>query len=111
MVMRRKTKKQIYKKSINTSVYQIFSELSKKLGDKYSSEFLYDRAEQIIKLYSKSKKIKNEYGTPNDHSRNYLCKNVCDLIENEPWLTVYNENHINYECPYSQKQLLRELGI
>ena len=111
MVMRCKTKKQIYKKSINTSVYQVFSELSKKLGDKYSSEFLYDRAEQIIKLYSKSKKIKNEYGDPNVHNRNYFCKNVFDLIENDPWLTVYNENHINYECPYSRKQLLRELGI
>ncbi len=109
--MRRKIKRQVYKKSTNASVYQVFSELSKKLGDKYSAQFLYDRAEQIIKLYSKSKKINSEYRNAGVHSKNYFCKNVFDLIENDPWLSVYNENYVNYECPYSRKQLLRELGI
>ena len=99
------------KKSKSLSVYQIFSELIESLGHKYSSQFLYDHAEKIFKLYLRNTKLNDGYGRANLYSRNYFCKDVSCLIENDPWLPVYNEKLDNIETSYNHNHFLRELGV
>tara|TARA_Y100000768_G_C23942813_1_gene666013 strand:- start:533 stop:859 length:327 start_codon:yes stop_codon:yes gene_type:complete len=101
----------VKKASINGNIYEIFSELIKKLGNRYSAQFLYDRAEQIVNLHLKNHSLTDDFGKPNNHSSNYYCKDVHCVVENNPWLPLYNENLDDVDCSYNHNQFLRELGV
>ena len=96
------------KKSI---VYQIFTELINALGNKYSAEFLYDRATKIVELHLPNTNFKDGYGRPNTHSSGYFSKDVLCMLENQPWLPVYNERINDLDCSYNHNQFLKELGV
>ena len=106
----RKIKKN-QKNSKKVAIYAVFSELFKKLGSKYSTQFLYDRAEQIINLHSKNQYLNDGFGNSNTRSSDYYCKNVVCVVENHPWLPVYNENFEDSDFSYTKNQFLRELGL
>ncbi len=101
----------IKKKSTNRTINQVFSELIDKLGGKYSARFLYQSAERIVNLHLKSTKFNEGYGRPNFHSCGYFSKDVSRMIENQPWLPVYNEHIHDIDCSYNHNQFLKELGV
>ena len=99
------------KKSKKGLVYKIFIELSRSLGNKHSSSYLYDKAEQICKLYSSNANFNDGYGRPNTHSRNYFARDVSFIVENDPWLPVYNERFEDRDYSYGCNEFLKELGV
>mgnify|MGYP001190625187 CR=1 FL=1 len=101
----------VRKKSVKGNIYAVFSELIKNLGNKYSAQFLYDRAEQIVNLHQKNHHLNDGYGSSNSYSSNYYCKDVLCVVENNPWLPVYNEKFEDMDCAYNHNQFLRELGV
>ena len=108
--MSRKTKKFIANTN-SSRVRDVFLELLKNLGDKYSSHFLYDKAERIVKLHSANYIFNDGYGNSNTHSRNYYTRDVLCIVENDPWLPVYNESLEDVDCSYNHNQFLKELGV
>ena len=101
----------IKKKSTSGTIYEVFSELISKLGDKYSAQYLYQSAEQIVKLHLKTTNFNDGYGRPNIHSCGYFSKDVLCMFENQPWLPVYNENINDLDSSYNHNQFLKELGV
>ena len=43
--------------------------------------------------------------------RYYFSKDVSRMIENQPWLPVYNEHIHDIDCSYNHNQFLKELGV
>ena len=109
--MRRK--KIINKQKITrkTAVYLIYQELCQSLGNKFSAQFLYDKAEKIFELRKPTTMYKDHFGQPSNTDKNYYTRNVSCLIENDPWLAVYNEDCQSMENSFNKKNLLNELGI
>ncbi len=97
--------------SRKSKVYSIFSELNRTLGNVYSTAFLYDKAEQIFKLHSSNANFNDGYGRTNTHSRNYFARDVSCIVENDPWLPVYNERFEDRDYSYGCNEFLKELGV
>lgn len=101
----------IKRTSRKSKVYSIFSELNRTLGNVYSTAFLYDKAEQIFKLHSSNANFNDGYGRANTHSRNYFARDVSCIVDNDPWLPVYNERFDDRDCSYAHNEFLKELGV
>ncbi len=109
--MRRKNNINKQKIARKTAVYLIYQELCNSLGNKFSDQFLYDKAEKIFELRKPSVMYKDYFGQPSNPDADYYTRDVSCLIENDPWLAVYNEECQSMENSFNKKNLFNTLGI